>query len=174
MKREQFSKRDQNILFCLSCIPQKMLNIHGAENTTEFVLHELCGPHCFNFPKAAYFVDNPDFDCCKGVAGCCCDERYCAADDPWCTQQPFSQHMQQAAFNKKVRQIQTASVMNGVEQAVCVLADQLRIANPAYYTWNLKNDNQGLLVFEGGSGNYEDIKDHLPQGVALLGFCPIF
>lgn len=174
MKREQFSPREQSILFCLSSIPQKMLTIHGAENATEFVLHELSGACCFNFAKAAYFVDNPDFNCCKGVAGCCCDERYCSPDDPWCVPTTFSEHMQQSRFNKRVRQIQTGSMMHDVDAAVHSVAEKLEISNPLYYMWQIKNDNHGVLIVEGDEHNFEEIKAHLPQGVALLGFCPIF
>ncbi len=70
--------------------------------------------------------------------------------------------------------MQTSSVMSDVGRAVQGMADQLAIHNPAYYVWQLKNDNHGLLIFDGDQHNYEEVKSHLPQGVALLGFCPIF
>ena len=43
---------------------------------SEFVLHDICNPNCFNLQKAAFLVDNPDFDCLKGVAGFSADEAY--------------------------------------------------------------------------------------------------
>ena len=174
MKPENFSSRDQKILFCLSCIPKKMLHIHGVANATEFVLHELCGECCFNFPKAAFFVDNPDFDCCKGVAGWSCDECYKNDESAWHAPQPFSDHMQNAAFNKQVRQMHMASIVHGVDDTVHQLAQQLSMQNPQYCLCDLKHDNRGLLIFEGESKNYDEVKHHLPQGLALLGFCPIF
>ena len=61
--------RHYTILNTLSKLPRKMLSLKGQENVTEFVLHELCHKNCFNLDKAAYFVDNPDFDCLKGMAG---------------------------------------------------------------------------------------------------------
>ena len=46
-----------------------MLSCDNVENMIEFVLHCLCSEDCFNMPKAAYFVDNIDFNCLKGIAG---------------------------------------------------------------------------------------------------------
>lgn len=174
MNRETFSPRECKILLCLSYLPQKMLSVHGAENTTEFVLHELCSDCCFNFPKAAFFVDNPDFNCCKGVAGCSSSECYPGQDCHWKAPEPFSNHMKQAAFNQKVRQIQMAHAGPQLDQVVQDLARQLDFKNPGFHVWELKNGNKGLLVFEHEPGNYNEVKDHLEQGLCLLGFCPVF
>lgn len=174
MNREQFSPRDCKILLCLSTIPKKMVSVHGAENTTEFVLHELCSNYCFNFHKAAYFVDNPDFNCCKGVAGCCDAESYQEKQKHWQAPAPFSAHMKQAAFNQKVRNIHQASVAKDYVTNVQDLARQLDMKNPGYHTWELKNGNKGLLVFEHDPANYDEVKDHLEEGLSLLAFCPIF
>lgn len=174
MDCDKCSGRYKKILHCIAGMPQKMLSMHGADNTTEFVLHELCGSHCFNLPKAAYFVDNADFNCCKGVAGCCSTEWYQHPDDAWKKPDHFSEHMQQAMFNKKVRQIHTPSFTHELDSALKTIADQLDIKNPGYHMWDLKNDNKGILVFERDSANYDQIKDLLPHGLSLLGFCPIF
>lgn len=174
MKPEKFSSRDQNILFCLSCIPQKMLQLKGSENTTEFVLHELCDFNCFNFSKAAYFVDNPDFNCCKGVAGCCAQERYHNPEDAWKKPEPFTKHMESAAFNRKVRQMSDVSLSHKLDEMVKNFSIQLDIKNPEFYTWDLKHDNKGILIFEKNPEGYDEVKHHLPQGLSLLGFCPIF
>jgi hypothetical protein len=174
MKHEKLSPRDCKILWCLSCIPQKMLTLHGTENTTEFVLHELCSDCCFNFSKAAYFIDNPDFNCCKGVAGWCSTECYPGQECYWRSPEPFSQHMRQAAFNQKVRNMQGAHIGAQVNNMVQEFARQLAMRNPGYHVWELKNGNKGLLIFEHEPNNYNEVKDYLEQGLALLGFCPIF
>ena len=174
MNHEQISPRDWQILKCLSSIPQKMLSVHGTENTTEFVLHELCSNCCFNFQKAAYFVDNSDFNCCKGVAGCCSTEQYKAEHPHWHAPEPFSDHMKKASFNKKVRQMQGGHIGAEAQKMAQEFARQLEIKNPGYHVWELKNGNKGLLVFEHEPQNYVQVKDHLESGLSLLGFCPIF
>jgi hypothetical protein len=175
MEKTNLSPQGYKILLCLSCLPKKILTLHGAENTTEFVLHTLCGEQCFDFSKAAYFVDNPDFNCCKGVAGCCKTEQYQHPDDAWIDPETFSNHMKDAAFNKKVRQCSHASITNGLESAVKDLAQELEIQEPAYYVWQLKNGNNGILIFERSDKDmHDDIEEHLEHGLSLLGFCPIF
>lgn len=171
---EKISVRDHNIVRCLAGIPQKMLQLHGTENMSEFVLHELCDFNCFNFSKAAYFVNNPDFNCCKGIAGCCAQERYQNAGDVWQKPANFSDHMASAAFNKKVRQMHNVNVPHKIEDMVHSVAEQLGIKNPSYYSWELKHNNRGILVFEHSPENYEQVKPHLSQGLSLLGFCPVF
>ena len=68
--------RRHNVLHHLTHLPRKIVSLNGAENLTEFVLHDLCQSRCFNLPKAAYFVNNPDFNCIKGVAGVHADELF--------------------------------------------------------------------------------------------------
>lgn len=174
MNHEQFSSRDRQILQCLSSIPKKMLAIHGTENMTEFVLHELCGNCCFNFTKAAYFVDNPDFKCSKGVAGCCLAECYTGQERHWDAPESFSDHMKHASFNQKVRHIQGGHMGADVQKMAHEFARQLEIKNPDYHVWPLKNGNKGLLVFEHGSAHDTQVRNYLESGLSLLSFCPIF
>ena len=69
MKPELLMDRNAQIAYSLRRLPRKMLQLHGLDNITDFVLHELCSKDCFNIPKAAYFVENPAFNCFKGVVG---------------------------------------------------------------------------------------------------------
>ena len=101
MERSEMLKKHA-ILNHLSTLPQKLLSVHGTENVTEFVLHDLCSTHCFDLKKAAYLVDNPDFDCLKGVAGFSAEEAY-PQDAIWETPELFIAHMKKSAFNNKVR-----------------------------------------------------------------------
>ena len=57
-------------------IPKKLLSAQHVDNVAEFVLHERSHENCFNLRRAAYFVDNPDFNCLKGIAGFCRKEAY--------------------------------------------------------------------------------------------------
>ena len=71
MKPNSLNDKHIDILDKLCHLPRKILSLHGHDNITELILHELCNEQCFNLEKAAYFIDNPDFDCFKGVAGHC-------------------------------------------------------------------------------------------------------
>lgn len=174
MDRGNFSVRDYHILSSLSNIPKKIVTLHGTENLSEFVLHELSRPQCFNLPRVAYFVDNPDFNYCKGVAGCCTKEEYGANSCKWEAPEKFSDHMKQSSFNKKVRQINNVSSKNKYDEVVRSIAQQLDIKNPHYHVFDLKNNNKGLLVYEHNPQNEAEISKHLQQGTALLSFCPVF
>ena len=62
-------ERQNRMLHHLAQLPRLMIDVHGRDNISEFILHELCSEPCFNLRKAAYLVDNPDFNCLRGVAG---------------------------------------------------------------------------------------------------------
>jgi len=173
MEDHETLKRQHAILHYLSNIPPKILSLHGADNVTEFVLHALCDKSCFDLKRAAYFVDNPDFNCLKGVAGCAQDE--CFGDKcAWQNPKDFSSHMQSASFNQQVRDVMRCSVNGGTEAMKALteeVAKDLVIHNFSVYSWPMKHGNHGVLVYEKGDNSL----DHLiPNGVCLLGFCPIF
>ncbi len=169
--------QENGILSYLSSIPRKMLKMHGCENMTEFVLHELCDERCFNLNKAAYLIDNPDFNCLKGIAGVdrndCSPQRY----DIWKDSHHFSNRMKDAAFNKKVRSIARYSLKkenHDDEQIAKDVASELGFGNFGYCCWETRHGNHGLLVFEKAENHYEVSDEHLMNGASLLGFCPVF
>lgn len=177
MESEVILQRKNKILQCLSCLPRKMLQLHGHDNITEFVLHELCHEQCFNLEKAAYFVDNPDFDCLKGIAGYWRAQAYDAGADIWQSPDMFTVYMQSSPFNKKVRGMVQASirVQGGTDQDVVnAVATDLEMKDPGYCCWHMKNDNHGIFVYE-KTGNQEICSDEdIANGLSLLSFCPIF
>jgi hypothetical protein len=164
---------------CLSDMPRKIVSLHGRENLTEFVLLELCHPGCFDLKKAAYFVDNPDFNQFKGVAGYCTQD-VCAENPELCWQDPenFTKKMQTSAFNRKVRNFCSASPKcerMHQEHLMEKIARDLALDKPDYYCWDLKNNNHGFLIFEHTNGVLPVwTKDDLERGLHLLSFCPIF
>lgn len=167
------SPRQLQVLTSLSNLPQKILSVHGIENITEFVLHDLCAKNCFDLEKAAYFVDNPDFNYCKGVAGYHKNEEF-EADDIWQKPSDFSTFMRTHNFNQKVRNIQKTSIgkeHDREKKFVKDIAQELAFANPSYLSWNLRHDNNGILIFEPQNA---ELSQQLSKGFYFLSFCPIF
>src|SRR5689334_18968556 len=103
MELHERLKKERDILNYLNHLPRKMLKFSQEDNISEFVLHALCCQDCFNVDKAAYFVDNPDFDCLRGIAGFSRSEAYPDSYHIWEKPQQFSSHMRTAPFNQQVR-----------------------------------------------------------------------
>lgn len=167
MEAKNLSSQDQRALITLSNLPQRILSLHGRDNMAEFVMHDLCGPNCFNIKRAAYLVDNGDFNCCKGVVGYADDARF--DKDVWHHPEPFSEFMKRSSFNNKVREISMqCSLQEGDDKHLHQVAQQLGLKNPSYYRWDLKHGNKGIFIFEQQDG----VAPYF-QGLCLLGFCPI-
>jgi len=176
MKHDERLQRQQEVLRCLSGLPRMMLMLKERNNIPEFVLYDLCNPECFNLKKAAYFVDNPDFNCLQGVAGVSLDEVGIEKAEIWQKPDDFSSAMDSSPFNQEVRSIERTSLKlaNGSEeQIINELAELLDITHPSTARWDMKHDNFGILLFEKNPSDDCDLHDHLIDGLSMLGFCPI-
>ncbi len=175
MKPNEVAPRYQQLLKCFTHLPQQILSLNGIENVTEYVLHSLCDEGCLNLTKAAYFIDNPDFDCLKGVAGFNKEEEVYTCDVALHDQESFKEHVNACEFNKKVRAITCASSRRAnqeLDRTVEFLAQKLGFQHPLYHSWLIKHDNYGLLIFEQECGDQVECKDFV-KGLSLLGFCPV-
>lgn len=175
MKRDELLHRQQQILNRLSRLPRKILLMQGKDNVTEFVLHELCNEDCFNLEKAAYLIDNPDFNCLKGIAGFSRKEAY--NQNLWDNPQAFSTHMQASSFNKKVRSFLQESFRKQSKPETDVvkhIARDLDVQNYGFLSWNMKHDNHGLFIYQKAYNDDTCTDDYILDGLCLLGFCPIF
>lgn len=175
-KKESSHEKINSIMHCLSCLPRKILGLHGRDNITEFVLHELSKKECFDLEKAAYIIDNPDFDCLRGVAGFCRSECYTDNKNIWDDPDSFSEHMKKASYNKKVRCFQRESCLKKgkkSEEIVKDISSDLGFSHPLFYAWNMKHDNQGILLYEKKDSSPCSC-DYLLDGLCLIGFCPVF
>lgn len=159
----------------LNGIPKNMIQMHGTENMSEFVLHSLCCPGCFNLRKAAYFVDNPAFDCLKGVVGYDQNEAFDPSANIWSHGDAFTQHMSNSPFNQKVRNCLQYSCKNcdtPDEHLMQNIARDLGMDTFNYCTWSMKHDNHGYLIYQKNDDEHEH--EELINGLCLLSFCPIF
>lgn len=177
MKQDKLLERQHAMLSCLANVPRKILSLHDTENLTEFVLHDLCHEHCFNLSKAAFFVDNPDFNCTKGIAGFSRIELPKNSELLLNNPQVFSDHMKSSLFNQKVRslsQCSLASSSQSHEEVAKQLANDLGLRNYAHCSWGMKHDNHGFVLYEKVDENDTFADDYMLNGLSLLSFCPIF
>lgn len=171
----QVLERQTRILQNLSRLPRLMTNIHGRDNISLFLLHELCSEPCFNLRKAAYFVDNPDFNCLRGVAGFSHDQAYPEIKKIWQDPDGFTTHMERSAFNTKVRSVSHESFKQSNDQQLLhELAKNLEFCKCANCSWNMRHDNYGLLMYEKNDPQDTAVDEYLVDGMSLLSFCPIF
>jgi len=177
MKHDEALGRKNSILVHLSGLPRKILSLHGREDLTEFVLRDLSHECCFNLKKAAFFVDNPDFNCLKGVAGYAHVENPTVCDYLWDHPEKFRARIQESPFNQRVRDLWLPSlqrVEESQEEMVNKIAQTLEMNDPVSHSLDVKHGNHGILIFE--KENQSDLlaDEYLPHGVSLLGFCPIY
>ena len=159
-------------------IPKKILSIHGhIDNVPDFVLHELCHENCLNIERAAYFIDNPDFNQLKGVSGYCKREKYTKSNDIWQEAADFNEYMKQSEFNQKIRKFSQNSLKRCVheeEDIISDIAQDLEFEKYGYCTWNMKHDNHGIFIYKKIDDTKLPQEELLFHGLHLLGFCPIF
>lgn len=174
MEGSQILKK-QSILEHLTSLPQKVLSLHGTEYLTDLVMHELCSVNCFDLQKAAYLVDNPDFDCLKGVAGFCTSKPI-NHNTVWETPELFQEFLRTDKFNQQVRSILHPSSKRSHksdQQTTQLIAQQLGLLQPVFCTWPMKHENQGILIYEANahSAQWPEV---IRNGACLLGFCPVY
>ena len=176
MKPEELLKRQHTLLHILSSLPKKILLRHDTDRLPEFVLHEIACEECFNLNKAAFLVDNPDFNCLKGVAGIARNEAFSngtsICEDP----NRFSVHMKGSEFNDKVRnhvQVSCKKCDTPDAEIFANIAEMLGMKQFDVCTWDMKHDNHGYLVYEKMNSDDTSCDDYLVHGASLLGFCPI-
>lgn len=159
----------------LSSLPKKILSLHGQDGVTHFVMHELCHEPLLNLERAAYLVDNQDFNCLQGVSGFCKQEAYNGSCDIWDNQQEFLDKVHQSTFNDEVRKFNQVSLKKRStpdEGLIQEVARTLNINNPGYYSWDMKHDNHGIFIFQKNDVP-STMLEYLSDSVCLLGFCPI-
>ena len=163
-----------NLLRQVTQIPTRILRNHDLHGLAGLLLHHLCSGECFNLSKAAYFVDNPDFDQLVGVAGFSRSEA--TGGDVWAEPAQQAVRVEEGAFHKTVRGMHHASIARkgdaaGGETQVKLMAQELGIENPQVYTWDMKHGNKGVLLYDGGAQEWET--QDLYNAASLLSFCPM-
>lgn len=174
MCNNDLTNRHLELLHMMHELPKHMAGVHERHNSAEFVLHHLCQQQHFNVVKAAYFVDNPDFQCMKGVVGFSHDQEF--QELHWNSPHEFTVFMTESPFNKQVRSIlrEGLAKQGGAETAVTALAQELGIENPCWCSWNLRHDNYGYLVYQKPDNHDPLTNNFFTNSLHILSFCPVF
>ena len=84
MKGQKMSKKiNTSITEILTHLPKKIINNRYHNALTDCVLYEISQDMCLHFTEVAYFIYNPDFHLCKGIAGIKKKEIDNWCNDPW-------------------------------------------------------------------------------------------
>lgn len=164
------------IMRCFTHLPKQILLLHQIDNVTEYVLHSLSQQECLNFSKAAYFIDNPDFNFCKGIAGFDKDDAIYTCDSIIADDGTILTEQNACTYNDKVREITiTSPRRNGEshEKVIERLINELEMSDPSCHVWNIKHDNFGVLVYECADESAQQLHEEFLHGLSILGFCPV-
>ena len=161
-------------------LPNRILHHEDLEPLAQIILHEVCHKDRLGLKRATYLVDNPDFGCMRGVAGYCKDECKYHKQDLWTDPRSFYKDMEPAEFHNKMRCFEHDSVCIKDNMSECKelhnLGKEIGIYEPNVYTWDMRNGNRGVFIFE------EDDEDKcsnackknpvmLDKIASLLGLC---
>ena len=147
------NNRERCLVDLVTGLPRKILQHHSVDGLSQMVLHELGHEGGFGFTKATYLIDNPDFDHLCGVAGYCKDECKYHQDDMWAHPEAFVSDMEEASFHNQVRALLNNSFkrkdinLNDADD-VRELGRQMGIAEPSFFSWDMKHGNHGLFMYE--------------------------
>lgn len=175
MKLSHMTARRYELVSRLSTLPKQIVLAHDTDHLAELIFCELCGKNCFDLKKAAYFLDNPDFDCCRGIVGLSASEFSLptTGSDLWENPTPVSEQMRRSPFYQKVRGLHHASVTkNNSDYLISQIAKDLGIEKPEVCISRARNDNHGLLISEHPVD--EEVREYLEHGMSILGLCPLF
>ena len=157
-------------------LPHKILSNDDVEGLPQLVLYELAHNDTFGFTKASYLIDNPEFDCLKGVAGYDAEDHFeNVSSDPWTDPRAFLEQVKDVKFHQTVSSFMHTSLSRECDEpnvdAINQLGAKLGMKNSSFVTWRMRHGNHGILLFEEGAMPHERRRELLQHFVALLSLC---
>lgn len=158
-------------------LPHKILSHDDLDGIQQLVLYELAHDESFGLTKASYLIDNPEFNCLKGVAGY--DKAECcviAGKDPWEDPRVAIDSMRQGKFHQQVSSFMHSSLARTNQtdldtDAIATLSSKIGMQHSSFVTWPMRHGNHGILLFEENDLPHERRRELLQHFVALLGLC---
>jgi hypothetical protein len=166
---------DQALLTMLLDLPNKILNYHEVNGLAQMILHDVSHDEHFSFRRASYLIDNPAFDCFRGIAGYVSDECKHHHQNLWQDPHTFAYDMREAKFHNILLQLGGKSIKNKGSNHLDVVrsvAYDLGMSNPWVYPQELRHGNYGILIVEEGNKRLvADDHELLSHISAILGLC---
>lgn len=172
-----FSPKDRyhSLLSCLHHLPRKVATNQHVDSLTALVLLDLCHHSKFNLQKAAYFIDNPDFNILRGVAGFDHEHHHQEPDAQWSCPDDFHSHLCSSQFHNQIRAIERESIKRqqaNEAEFLARLGQSVGIQNPHHIALNLKHDNYGYLLYQAPQDHDAELQEFLTNSAYILAFCP--
>lgn len=154
-------------------LPKKIIEHKNNDALAECILYELSDELCLSLKKIAYFVYNPDFHLCKGIAGVSREDLPDFKENPWENIQDFSKSIKNTDFNKKVLETSFCTVSHdSISLIIKDLKNSLNNQNFSVHSWERTYKNIGILLYEPLSENFES-QEEIEDAAGILSFCPI-
>jgi len=161
------------IMAVITELPKKIVAHSEHPATAHCILYEIANELCLDLLSVAYFVYNPDFKMCKGIAAIEHEKIQKWQNDPWGNAEEFEDLINSDEYNKKVRSVffhateeqnNTKAIAQEIQRRICSNETQ-------YIHWKIKNNNIGILLYQFNA--VEEIEDDLLEtAISLLSFCP--
>lgn len=170
MKNKVFSDRYHEILMAISNLPHKIVTLHSHDSLPALVLNTVCSKECFDIKRAAYIVNNPDFNCLKGIVGI--DQSSVtdmSQEHAWQAPDELLQRLHRSSFHNLVAGYSAHEALRDTT----ALAEHLSMHNSRPCRWRMKYNNEGIVLYEPGRELSHEEEEMLQRSLSLLSFCPI-
>jgi hypothetical protein len=165
-----------NISKVFSSLPKKILTNKTHSYLTDCVLYELSQEFCFHFEEVAYFIYNPDFHLCKGMAGIKKNEIHCQINNPWENINEFESTVKKSTYNNTIKKTEFCTVFSekDIQKIIGEIQKVLESKEHDIFSWNLPNNNIGILLYKRATQeSTTSYEEHMENAGGILGFCPI-
>jgi len=133
-------------------LPKQILKHIHTHNLTDLLLGHLASENYFNLKKAAYLLNNPEFNCVKGLSGI---EDHDIKDwkKLWEDPAESAKRLANSSYNQKIKSFASASPFADLgahrpEELVEYAKQNFAFNNPVFIGWHGKHGNYGLFFCE--------------------------